>query len=50
MNKKNQNNDLEFEENPELEYQYEYENAMMLLAEMGVPFLPDGTPLGIGWD
>ena len=28
----------------------EYENAMELLASIGVPFSPDGTPLGIGWD
>ena len=26
----------------------DYDNAMMLLAECGVPFAPDGTPLGIG--
>ena len=26
----------------------ERENAMMLLAECGVPYAPDGTPLGIG--
>ncbi len=29
---------------------YEYENAMELLAETGVPFTTDGTPPGIGWD
>lgn len=28
----------------------EYENAMELLSSIGVPFSPDGTPLGIGWD
>ena len=28
----------------------EYENAMELLWDIGVPFSPDGTPLGIGWD
>lgn len=28
----------------------EYETAMELLASIGVPFSPDGTPLGIGWD
>ena len=28
----------------------EYENAIELLASIGVPFSPDGTPLGIGWD
>ena len=32
------------------ESDYEYENAMDLLASIGVPFAPDGTPLGIGWD
>lgn len=32
------------------EADYEYDNAMMILADIGVPFLPDGTPLGIGWD
>ena len=32
------------------EADYEYENAMELLAQMGVPFASDGTPLGIGWD
>lgn len=25
-------------------------DAMALLAEIGVPFSPDGTPIGIGWD
>ena len=28
----------------------DYDDAMMQLAECGVPFAPDGTPLGIGWD
>lgn len=28
----------------------DYDNAMMLLADCGVPFAPDGTPLGIGWN
>lgn len=28
----------------------EYDDAMELLAGIGVPFSPDGTPLGIGWD
>lgn len=28
----------------------EYKDAMGLLASIGVPFGPDGTPLGIGWD
>lgn len=28
----------------------EYWDAMYTLAECGVPFGPDGTPLGIGWD
>ena len=32
------------------DYDAEYENAMELLASIGVPFSPDGTPLGIGWD
>ena len=27
-----------------------YATAMSLLYEIGVPFAPDGTPLGIGWD
>ena len=30
--------------------QREYDDAMELLASIGVPFSPDGTPLGIGWD
>ena len=25
-------------------------DAMQMLADCGVPFAPDGTPLGIGWD
>lgn len=29
---------------------YEYEDAMGLIASIGVPFSPDGTPIGIGWD
>ena len=37
-------------EHNKTEADYEYENAMMILADIGVPFLPDGTPLGIGWD
>lgn len=28
----------------------EYEFSMNYLASIGVPFTPDGTPLGIGWD
>lgn len=28
----------------------EREDAYALLAEIGVPFSPDGEPLGIGWD
>lgn len=28
----------------------EREDLMRILAEIGVPFSPDGTPLGIGWD
>ncbi len=28
----------------------DYDYAMSLLADIGVPFGPDGTPLGIGWD
>ena len=32
------------------DYDAEYEKAMELLAIIGVPFSPDGTPLGIGWD
>ena len=27
-----------------------YAEAMQLLHDMGIPFAPDGTPLGIGWD
>ena len=30
--------------------QIEYDDAMELLASIGVPFGPDGEPLGIGWD
>ena len=29
---------------------FEYDDAMDLLASIGVPFAPDGMPLGIGWD
>lgn len=32
------------------DYNIEEENAYELLASIGVPFSPDGTPLGIGWD
>ena len=28
----------------------DYDEAMAILADCGVPFAPDGTPLGIGWD
>lgn len=28
----------------------EHNDAMQILADCGVPFTPDGTPLGIGWD
>ena len=28
----------------------DYDDAILLLAECGVPFASDGTPLGIGWD
>ena len=28
----------------------DWDDAMMLLADCGAPFAPDGTPLGIGWD
>ncbi len=28
----------------------DYDDAMQILADCGVPFAPDGTPLGIGWD
>lgn len=28
----------------------EYNEAMKLLASVGVPFSPDGTPLGIRWE
>ena len=28
----------------------DWDDTMMLLADCGVPFAPDGTPLGIGWD
>ncbi|MCD8222076.1 MAG: hypothetical protein LUD07_07810 [Clostridiales bacterium] len=28
----------------------EYDDAMQLLANIGVPFSPTGEPLGIGWD
>ena len=31
-------------------YDAEYENAMDSLASIGVPFSPDGTPIGIDWD
>lgn len=31
-------------------YEEEYDAAMELLASIGVPFGPDGEPLGIGWD
>lgn len=30
-------------------YQWTYEDAIMYLAEIGVPIGPDG-PLGIGWN
>ncbi|SDN12704.1 hypothetical protein [Lachnospira pectinoschiza] len=39
-------NNLDFDDN----WDSEYENAMELLESIGVPFSPDGTPLGIGWD
>ena len=29
---------------------WEYDDAMELLASINVPFAPDGTPLGISWD
>ena len=29
---------------------YAYAEAMQLLSDIGVPFAPDGTPIGIGWD
>lgn len=32
------------------DYNIEEENAYELLASIGVPFSPDGTPLGIEWD
>lgn len=54
---KNRRNELreEFELDTGIDFNktetdYEYENAMMLLTDIGVPFSPDGTPLGIGWD
>ena len=28
----------------------DYEYSMNYLASIGIPFAPDGTPLGIGWD
>ncbi len=28
----------------------DYDDAMQILSDCGVPFAPDGTPLGIGWD
>ena len=28
----------------------DYDDAMQILADCGVPFAPDGAPLGIGWD
>ena len=39
-------NNLDFDDS----WDPEYENAMELLASIGVPFSPDGIPLGIGWD
>ena len=32
------------------DYDAEYEKAMELLASIGVPFSPDGNPVGKGWD
>ena len=28
----------------------DHDDAMQILADCGVPFAPDGAPLGIGWD
>ena len=39
-------NNLDFDDG----WNSEYENAMELLASIGVTFSPDGTPIGIGWD
>lgn len=39
-------NNLDFGSNRDSEY----EKTMEQLTEMGVPFAPDGTPMGSGWD